>query len=269
MNHSFESEKNKKAFIYTAIICGTLLLLFILIKWKNTPASIPMIQELIEVNLGNNDEGMGEDQPLSKGTPTQVQEKQQQNESSSTNQPTEKNISDESISKEEAAVLKTEKNNKKNTPTNTEKANNKTNTKPILTYKGPGKGKNGNNTTEDNGYKYQGNKENGKGDAGDPKGNKDSYGNNPGGAVGGPKVTKGTRKITKYYTFSGELNKATIYAIIKVSPAGQGKFIGFDKGSTSHNKEYAQAISSYLNNMQFNTTEEESTVTVQFNFSIN
>ena len=35
---------------------------------------------------------------------------------------------------------------------------------------------------------------------------------------------------------TGELNKATIYAIIKAAPSGQGTFIGFDKGSTSRSQ---------------------------------
>ena len=71
----FESEKNKKAFLYTAIICGILLLLFILISWKVMPPSIPIVQDLMEINLGNNDEGFGEKQPLIKGERSQVNRK--------------------------------------------------------------------------------------------------------------------------------------------------------------------------------------------------
>lgn len=127
----------------------------------------------------------------------------------------------------------------------------------------------GNNPTEDNGYKYQGNNPNGKGDNGSPKGNKDSYGNIPGGKVGGPKVTRGNRKVIRYYSFTGKLPKATIYAIVKVSAAGQGTFIGFDKYSTSRSQGYADAISNYLRNMQFDKAPDESTVTVQFNFTVN
>ncbi len=267
MTYTFESEKNKKALLYTAMICAILLLLFILITWKTTPPSIPNIQELIEVNLGNEIEGMGEEQPLIKGNPTPTTPQAQAQASAAQNAATDQTIKDESNDNESAAVLP---NTKKNTkPVTSEDPSKQTHNKPILTYNGPNKGNNGNNTNEDNGYKYQGNNVNGKGDAGNPNGDKDSYGNHPGGNTGGPKVTKGNRKITKYYSFTSELNKATIYAIIKVSPSGKGSFVGFDKGSTSRSQSYAQAISSYLNTMQFNADDDESTFTVQFNFSIN
>jgi hypothetical protein len=59
MTSTFESEKNRKAFTYTVIICVVLLLLFILIRWKQEPVSIPVVQDLIEINLGNNEEGFG------------------------------------------------------------------------------------------------------------------------------------------------------------------------------------------------------------------
>ena len=56
MSATFEAEKNRKAFLYTVIICGTLLLLALLISWthQHTPPSI--VEELIEINLGNNAE---------------------------------------------------------------------------------------------------------------------------------------------------------------------------------------------------------------------
>ena len=74
MTKEFESEKNKKALLYTVAICGTLLLLFILIRWTVMPPSIPIVQDLIEINLGNNDEGFGEKQPLIKGDRSPSQE---------------------------------------------------------------------------------------------------------------------------------------------------------------------------------------------------
>ena len=67
MNTTFESEKNRKALMYTAVICGVLLVLFFLISWKIVPPTVPVVEDLIEINLGNNDEGFGEEQPLIKG----------------------------------------------------------------------------------------------------------------------------------------------------------------------------------------------------------
>src|SRR4051812_18262144 len=63
----FEIEKNRKAFLYTVIICGTLLLLFFIIRWKILPPPEPVIADLMEINLGNNFDGYGEEQPLVKG----------------------------------------------------------------------------------------------------------------------------------------------------------------------------------------------------------
>jgi hypothetical protein len=72
----------------------------------------------------------------------------------------------------------------------------------------------------------------------------------------------------KAYSFEGELDKATIYATIKVSPSGKGTWYDFGKKSTSRNPAYKNAIINYLPRIQFNPTTEESMVTVQFEFSI-
>ena len=272
LTDKFESEKNKKAFAYTAFICAVLLLLFFLIHWKVESPSIPIIQDLIEINLGNNEEGFGEEQPLIKGERSPSKEEiNAPKPMPSAPAPEEKIEPDDLADKDAAPVNKPVKNNPKvktktETPIPTTPAPKPQ--KPRITYNGPGNG-GGNNPNEDNGYRYQGNNPNGRGDAGDPNGNKDSYGNNPGGRTGGPKVTKGNRKIVRYYSFTGELNKATIYAIIKVSASGQGTFIGFDKGSTSRAESYAEAIRNYLRNIQFDKGPDESTVTVQFNFNVN
>lgn len=268
----FESQKNKKAFLYTATICIVLLLLFILISWKVLPPSIPVVQDLIEINLGNNEEGFGEEQPLIKGERSPAQEsviQPKQTVASPQEAVADKIEPDENAEETAAPVTKPEKKTPKvkteTTPTVVKVPVPKP-AKPKITYPGAGNG-GGNNPTEDNGYKMQGNNPNGKGDAGDPNGNKDSYGNTPGGKTGGPKVTRGNRKIVRYYSFTGELPKATIYAIIKVSPSGQGTFVGFDKGSTSRSQAYADEITKYLRNIQFDKAGDESTVTVQFNFT--
>ena len=70
----FSTEENKKAAIYTATICGVLLLLFIFIRWSVLPPTAPVIEDQIEINLGNEEEGFGEEQPLVKGTPSNTKE---------------------------------------------------------------------------------------------------------------------------------------------------------------------------------------------------
>ena len=67
MSATFEAEKNRKAFIYTGLICGAILLIALLVSWKNTPPPPKIAEEFIEINLGNDIEGFGEVQPLIKG----------------------------------------------------------------------------------------------------------------------------------------------------------------------------------------------------------
>jgi len=84
----------------------------------------------------------------------------------------------------------------------------------------------------------------------------------------GPRVTRGDRTIVTAYNFQGDLNKATIYADIRVNADGTGKFVGFSRGSTSTSAAYKTAIIQYLRNIKFNKADHESTVTVQFNFKV-
>lgn len=271
---AFESEKNRKAFTYTAIVCGVLLLMFFLISWKSQPPTPPVVEDLIEINLGNNEEGWGEEQPLIKGemSPSEQATVVPQQQAKAPEEAEEPVTPDDNAEEAAAPVTKTVKATPKitkpavttPTPTPTPKPQ-----KPKITYNGPGSG-NGNNATQDNGYRMQGNNPNGKGDGGSPTGHPDSYGNSPGGRVAGGalRVSKGDRRIINNYIFMGDLPKATINAIIKVSPAGVGTFVSFDKGSTSTDGRYATAIRSYLPNIKFDKADHESIVTVPFNFRV-
>ncbi|MEO6729659.1 MAG: hypothetical protein ABIN01_00450 [Ferruginibacter sp.] len=285
MQSTFEAEKNRKALTYTVIICGVMLILAFVITWPILiPPSPPLLtQDLLEINLGNNEEGFGAEQPLIKGqrAPRQEAAVQPQKASAAKEEPSKQIQPDDNAEDDAAPITKPEK-TKVKTNNIAEKPSTqpvKTNTpatvvappapkpqKPKITYNGPGNGT-GNGATEDNGYRYQGNKPGGKGDAGDPSGKPDSYGSTPGGKSGGPRVI-GNRKIIKYYSFTGDLDKATVYATVKVSPSGTGTFVGFGKNSTTRAQAYANAIIQYLKNVQFDKSANESTVTVQFNFNV-
>ncbi len=286
MQATFEAEKNKKAFTYTIIICSVLLLLAFIITWPIlVPPPPPLLtQDLLEINLGNNQDGFGVEQPLIKGqrAPAHEPEVQPQKASAAKEEPSKSIEPDDNAEEDAAPVTKIEKpkvktNNiaekpvtkptKTNTPATVVAPPAPKPQKPKITYNGPGNGT-GNGATEDNGYRSQGNTPGGKGDAGDPSGKPDSYGNTPGGRSGGPRVI-GNRKIIKYYSFTGDLDKATVYATVRVSPAGTGSFIGFGKNSTTRAQAYANAIIQYLRNVQFDKSNDESTVTVQFNFNVN
>jgi hypothetical protein len=101
-------------------------------------------------------------------------------------------------------------------------------------------------------------------------GNGTGGGNGTGSGTGaGPKVTRGDRKIIRYYSFEGDLDKAVVYANISVSPEGMGKFLSIAKGSSNSSNEYKTAIMQYLQNIKFDKSDHESMLTVQFNFRVN
>ena len=265
MTTFFSTEENKKAAAYTATICGILLLLFIFIRWSVLPPTAPVIEDQIEINLGNEEEGFGEEQPLVKGTPSNAKEENTPtppDESSSDNitPPSDNNDADA------APVVKNEKPKTNPTPEKPKvvqpEKTTTTQTPKFTMNANKSATKIGNNTEEDNSFTSQGKTPGKTKDDGSPGGSK------TGGATGGPKVI-GDRKIVKQYKFDGDLAKATINAIVRVSPSGQGKFVSFGKGSTSRSQSYANAINNYLNNIQFNNSDKESTVTVQFVFDVN
>jgi len=82
-------------------------------------------------------------------------------------------------------------------------------------------------------------------------------------------VTRGDRKIIRYYSFEGDLDKAVIYANVLVSPEGTGKFVSIAKGSSNSSNAYKEAIIQYLQNIKFDKADHESMLTVQFNFRVN
>lgn len=64
----FESKKNMQASLYTALVCGVILGLCIVMSWTLPPLPEKPIDEGIEVNLGNSDLGSGTDQPFEPGS---------------------------------------------------------------------------------------------------------------------------------------------------------------------------------------------------------
>lgn len=287
-NATNETQNNVKAGVITIITHAVLFLILFLIPVAMTSVTPPITtaDEGIEVNLGNSDIGFGDVQPLVPGEPAPDAQQQQSPPQQQVQQPTD-DVEKETSERDEADAPEINKPEKKvttpvkNTPvTNTTVTTKKPATttvvnptpappKPKAVYTG-GSGTGGNNSDTYNNSRNQG-IAGGNGDQGKPNGSatSDNYKGNGGGGSGGPRVTSGSRKIVKYYSFEGDLEKATIYAIVKVSPDGKGSFVGFGKNSTSRSQAYATAISNYLRNIQFDKTGEESTVTVQFNFKVN
>ena len=281
MSANFEAQKNRQAFSYTALICALFLAIAILYTWPlQTPPS-QVVQDLIEINLGNEKEGMGDVQPLVKGDPAPEERNiPMPAKSSAMNEPSKNIEADDNNDPESAPVTKPVKpqpeaktvaHETTTKPVKIPSTNPVVNPNPapskpkIPLYKG-GNGNGGNGADQDNGYRNQGYK-GGNGDAGSPDGKPDSYGNTPGGKTGGgPRVTSGDRKIIRYYAFTGDLPAAVINAVVKVSPEGRGRFSAFGKPSTTTSQAYASAINEYLANVTFDKKDHESSVIVTFNF---
>ena len=69
-----ESKKNIQAGSYTALVVVLMLVIFFFVKWGMPPMPEPPIDEGIEVNLGNSDAGMGNDQPFEPGSPASMKQ---------------------------------------------------------------------------------------------------------------------------------------------------------------------------------------------------
>jgi hypothetical protein len=59
MSAEFEKQKNIRASAITGGIAGSLLILFIMVKWAIPVKSEPPVEEYIEINLGSSDQGFG------------------------------------------------------------------------------------------------------------------------------------------------------------------------------------------------------------------
>jgi len=252
INHQFEAEKNRKAMMYTIIFCGLFLLIAIFYTWPIIVPPTPTTLDLIQINLGNEQEGMGEVQPQVRG------ERAPDNQSVAShhsvrkvNEKPSQNIkAEESKDETVAPVIKSEKKNETAKIENKEattKASRNIHPSPIVNpnpsppkpkiplYKG-GTGNGGNGATEDNGYRNQGYKP-GNGDAGSPNGNPDSYGNSDAGRSG-VSVVRGLsgRRPIHFPNMQGDFNEnAKVYVDIQVNASGKVISAVVSRGTTTSN----------------------------------
>jgi hypothetical protein len=284
MSASFEARKNSQATMITAGFAGLLLLLMFLIKWSLPDIPPPIVEEGIEVNLGTSDQGFGKDQPMMPGEPAPKQQiataMPQQSKSEVKDA---KDIEEDKNDKEAVTILKPKvsKPDSKEINKETRQAVKVVKSQPVVVVQpqrpkavlnrvvgSTGVGGNGADSYQ------KGSNEGiagGNGDQGKVGGtpNSPNYTGNPGHGNGGPRVMTGDRKIIRYYSFQGDLEKAVLYVDIRVSPDGVGQFMQITKGSTTNSQAYKNAISEYLRNIRFDRSDHESTVNVQFNFRVN
>jgi outer membrane biosynthesis protein TonB len=286
MSATFEAEKNRKAFLYTTVIVVALLLIAIFWTWKILPPPTPIAEDLIEINLGNLDEGFGDVQPLVKGekSPGNEPAEQQQTPAAAANDEPAQDVQPDDNKDEEAApVIKPEKPVKTaiipKQPTTQPVKN--TNPTPVVVpvpkpqkpkiagYNGPKNGT-GNGATEDNGYKYEGNKPGGKGDAGSPDGKPDSYGNNPGGRTGGASVTKGVRPYNLGdLRFQDDFNEnAKVYIDIRYNAAGNFVSSTVSRGTTTSNSKILSIARQKVSALKFPPSTEGGLTTILLNFKV-
>lgn len=283
MIDSFEIQKNTKAFSYTVIICLLLLAVMFLYKWRIAIPPIPAIQDLIEINLGNEEEGKGDVQPLVKGDPAPDVPLPQSVKSATThNTPSKEIQADENGDKEAAAVPKIVKPNKeakevaRETVTKPVKTNNPVpvvNPTPtpsklkVPLYKG-GNGPGGNGANQDNGYKNQGYKP-GNGDNGSPNGKPDSYGNSPGGKSG-VSVIRGLagRRPIHFPSMQDDFNEnAKVYVDVKVDGTGTVTNAAVARGTTTSNGSLRSIAIQKAKQLKFPPSQnDDESGTILFNF---
>lgn len=282
MQANFESEKNKKAFLYTLIICGTILLSAFIITFPILKVTPPLAMDLMEINLGNNDEGLGAVQPLIKGAMSTeaLPEPQPVKASAPAAAAANEAQPDDNAETDAAPVTKTIKPTLKNNNTTpvVKPSINKNPIpapvtiskppKPVATYKGPGNGK-GNGAAEDNGYRYQGTKPGGKGDAGDPSGKPDSYGNTPGGQSG-VSVLRGARPLNLgQLKFEDDFNEnAKVYLDVKYNSSGGFISSSIAKGTTTSNNTILSIAKRKVASLKFPSSTDGGLSTIIFNFRV-
>lgn len=286
MTNQFEQQKNMKAGGYTVIIVTILLLLFIIISWRIPVPEEPLLNEGIEVNLGNSDFGSGDIPPTIPGDPAPEQAQQISRAPLSSPPPVQPITSDDDNEERDAVVLpktvaNTSKRPKPQTNNNApaKKASEQPpappQPKPKATmgaYQG-GKGPGGNNQDQFNNVKNQG-IAGGSGDQGKPNGNinSDNYTGNGGTGNSGVSISRGLsgRAITRFPSFEGDFNENAKIAIdIKVNEGGTvTSAVYTSRGSTSSSATLKAIAIKKAKELKFNNGNDESIGTVVFNFRL-
>jgi hypothetical protein len=286
---NFEAEKNIRASVYTLIVCVLLLLILLFVKWTLASIPPPPEEEGIEVNLGNSDQGLGDDQPFLPGKPAPA-DQQAYSPPKVVNTPIEEVKDFETDDKDEdAPVVKKppvtkpqatkvpEKEIVKATPVRKPQATNDPPApappKPKAVFKGVNGTGTGGNEADD--YKKGGNEgiAGGRGDQGAPGGNPESD-NYKGGGSGnsGVAVSRGLtgRRIMRTPSFEDDFNENAKVAVdIRVDAAGNVISAEYQpRGSTTSDPNLKAIAIRKAKQVKFNPGSDESAGTLQFNFRL-
>jgi outer membrane biosynthesis protein TonB len=291
MTQESESKKNVQAGSYTALVCGLMLVIFFFVKWGMPPLPEPPMDEGIEVNLGNSETGMGNDQPFEPGSPAPASEQ-------TAYVPPKAEVAKEEVKDietddkdEEAPVIKKPPVAKPEATKVPEKEVVKSkpvkNPVPVETPAPPAprakavfKGVNGNGTggNEASTYKKGGSEgiAGGRGDQGQPGGNPDSK-NYSGGGRGnsGIAIKSGLsgRTFTRVYSYTDDFNEnATVAVDIRVNRNGDVIGASYQpRGSTTSESFFKEKAIEIVRRSKLNTNPngpEEQTGTVLVKFKV-
>jgi len=291
VDQQFETKKNWRATTYTAVVIGALLLFFIVWRWPLQTFASTIIEEGIEVNLGNSEQGLGEDQPFLPGkpAPSDAQAYTPPPKAEPDKEDDVKDIAtddkdDDAPEFKKPPVVKPkpeatkvpEKEVVKNIPVkNTEPVSNPTPPapKPKAVFKGVnGTGTGGN---ESDNFKKGGNQgiAGGKGDQGKPGGDPDSK-NYTGTGKGnsGVSVSRGLqgRNIVRNPPFEDEFNENAKVAVdIKIDQNGTVMSAEYQpRGSTTSDPGMKAIAIKKAKQVKFNSGSAESAGTIVFNFKL-
>lgn len=291
MQLAFEKEKNLKAALYTAVVCGALFLLFFLLQWTLPQIPAPDFGEGIEVNLGNSETGSGDIAPQIPGQPSATQETQSPSTAAARPAEAPKVNADAYDDGDAPAISKPVKAPAK-TPVETIKKISKPNTntvatptpvapKPKAVFKGgTSTNSSGNMADSYNGVRNQG-IAGGKGDQGNPNGNpnSDSYkgnaasGNGGSGGTGGVSIRSGLegRRIARLPSFEDDFNENAKVAVdITVDRAGNVTMaVVNQRGTTTTNANIKNIALRKARSLKLSAgSTDEQTGTLVFNFKL-
>ena len=287
MQSDFERNKNLKASGITLLLCSLLFIIFFFVRWTLPNIPPPILEEGIEVNLGNSETGSGDRAPQIPGEPSKAEEPVTASAKATKSIPQPQNITtDENETDETAAINKPSKtiiktNVANNLPAVVKKS--KTNIPPSPPAPKPraqmGKytganGNGGNNGDTYNGVKNQG-IAGGNGDQGKPNGNpnSDSYTGNGGKGNSGVSIRSGLtgRRFAKLPSFEDDFNEPAKVAVdITVDKDGNvTKATVNPRGTTTTNTNIKAIALRKARSLKLNASNDtEQNGTIVFNFKL-
>jgi hypothetical protein len=289
INDSFESEKNLKASGYTLMVCILILIVLFFVTWTLPTIPLPPVDEGIEVNLGNSDQGLGTNQPFLPGKPSPQEHEKYTPPKQTVVEHTPAKDVETNDKDEDAPVIKkpliTKPDATKIPDKEVAKVKSVKVMQPVATpvpvkprpkavFHGVNGTGNGGNDADD--YKPGSNQgiAGGKGDQGQPGGNPNSnnYKGNGGTGNSGVTIARGLqgRGIIRNPSFTDDFNENAKVAVDITVDAG-GNVIDAKyqlKGSTTSESAMVGIALRKAKQVKFNTGGDESAGTIVFNFKV-